>query len=150
MQNGLNGGGDQILGNLIGTRADGKTPLPNGFGIIDTQNGITNTNIGGTGAGQPNIIAFNNSAGVAVGGTGRGDRTVGNAIFSNGGLGIDLGPGGVTANDVGDGDTGGNELQNFPDPEYRRNRPRRASAGDRHGDRLRVDQPARFLREHFV
>lgn len=37
-----------------------------------------------------------------------------NSIFSNGGLGIDLGPDGVTPNDPGDPDIGANSLLNFP------------------------------------
>ena len=52
---------------------------------------------------------------------GKGLAILGNSIFSNNGLGIvieiDADPSttdGVTPNDLGDGDTGGNGLQNFP------------------------------------
>src|SRR5262249_58258690 len=38
----------------------------------------------------------------------------GNSIFSNGGLGIDLGNDGVTVNDHLDPDVGPNNLQNYP------------------------------------
>ena len=67
-------------------------------------------------AGEGNTIGFNGHDGINVSGT----RNIirGNSIFSNGtlaaDLGIDLGPDGVTANDTGDGDTGANNLQNFP------------------------------------
>jgi len=42
------------------------------------------------------------------------NRLTNNLIFNNNGLGIDLGANGVTANDVGDGDSGPNNLLNFP------------------------------------
>ncbi len=109
------GGGNSIFGNLIGTQADGSSLLGNGgVGVIVNQVNIANDRIGGTAAGQGNTIAFNTGSGVEIDGSGRGDPIQGNAIFSNGGLGIDLAPGGVTANDPGDSDTGPNELQNFP------------------------------------
>jgi hypothetical protein len=42
------------------------------------------------------------------------NRITANTIFDNGGLGIDLGADGVTANDLGDGDVGPNDLRNAP------------------------------------
>src|SRR5689334_17506436 len=42
------------------------------------------------------------------------NAVLGNSIFHNGGLAIDLGTTGRTGNDAGDTDTGVNDLQNFP------------------------------------
>src|SRR5262249_36950428 len=69
--------------------------------------------IGGTHSGAGNIIAFNGGAGVLIS-SGTGNAILSNAIFSNGALGIDLAPAGVTPNDLGDSDSGANTLQNFP------------------------------------
>ena len=60
-----------------------------------------------------NVIAFNGGIGLAVQ-SGAGNIIVRNSIFSNGGLGIDLGVTGITPNDTGDTDTGANDLLNFP------------------------------------
>ena len=46
--------------------------------------------------------------------SGSGNLISSNSIYSNGGLGIDLGSDGATPNDTGDGDTGPNNFQNFP------------------------------------
>src|SRR5262249_1482087 len=75
--------------------------------------------------GVGNVIAFNGGAGVVVGTdtahgflatqAGTGNAVLGNSIFANAGLGIDLGNAdGVTPNDPGDADTGPNNFQNFP------------------------------------
>jgi len=104
--------GNRVQGNKIGTRADGTTPLPNSTDGIMILNSASNNTIGGA-AGEGNIIAFNLGAGVMVE-SGTGNAIQSNAIFSNGGLGIDLAPAGVTPNDAGDGDSGANTLQNFP------------------------------------
>jgi len=106
-----------IKGNSIG-------PTSNGLPLGNTQIGIKAYNggvavIGGTEAGAGNTIAFNGSASV----TGYGGVVIldnyhcsvlSNSIFSNGGLGIDLGGDGVTANDSEDLDLGPNNQQNFP------------------------------------
>jgi len=105
-----------IQGNLIGTQKDGLNPLGNGSHGISislspnsTDAGAPNNNTIGPG----NTIAFNNGAGVRLE-IGVNNSIRQNSIFSNAGLGIDLGTLGVTANDPGDGDTGANNLQNFP------------------------------------
>ena len=104
--------GSVIQGNIIGLNALGNGPLPN------TQQGIAigggvNSVIGGTQSEAGNQIAFNGGPGIAVT-SGTGNSIRGNSIFSNNGLGIDLGTSGVTANDGTDPDTGPNNLQNFP------------------------------------
>jgi parallel beta-helix repeat protein len=79
-----------IQGNRIGTKADGTTALPNIQGIV-FNDGCLNNLIGGTGAGEGNIIAFNTQSGiVAVGNNTRGNRFSRNSIFQNTLLGIDL------------------------------------------------------------
>jgi hypothetical protein len=107
-----------ITGNRIGVGADGVTPLGNGYnGMFLSGN---NNLIGGTGPGEANIIAHNGTvsafySGVRVGNTGLSNSIRGNHIYANSQLGIDLRwPDGVNPNDLGDPDTGGNNLQNYP------------------------------------
>ncbi|MCB9775988.1 MAG: DUF4347 domain-containing protein [Nitrospiraceae bacterium] len=107
----LYGTGNTMLGNQIGTNAGGTAAVGNvGEGILI---GSGSHKIGGTTAGEGNLIAYNTSKGVSVTG-GTNNSILGNRIHSNTGLGIDLGTSGVTANDAGDGDSGANNLQNFP------------------------------------
>ncbi|HUE69556.1 MAG TPA: right-handed parallel beta-helix repeat-containing protein [Pirellulaceae bacterium] len=112
-----------IAGNSIGVNVDGD-PLGNGLEGIFMLAGASDNVVGTNGDKvrdevEGNTIAFNARAGVGLGSSAS-DATVarnsirGNSIHSNAGLGIDLGRDGVTLNDNGDGDTGPNELQNFP------------------------------------
>jgi hypothetical protein len=107
--------GNLVLGNYIGVRADGISPMfNNGNGAL-IANSASNNTIGGTAAGAGNVIAFNNGDGVFISSaTSIGNSILSNAIHSNTGLGIDLGANGVTPNDIGDTDAGANNLQNFP------------------------------------
>jgi hypothetical protein len=114
--------GTTIRNNRIGTDVSGAAPLPNGeVGIfIDGTGGVL---IGGTDGTGANKIAFNNRGGVYVG-LGWDNAIRQNAIFGNGGLGIDLAAigcnyrlgcrGTVVPNDSCDADNGANHLQNFP------------------------------------
>lgn len=111
----LSGVGIVVQGNFIGTDLTGTLSLGNqDRGIVVFGNSEI---IGGTGAGEGNVIAHNKNAGLVVlGSTGAltGDAIRGNSIFANGGIGIDLGADGVTANDALDADTGPNLRQNYP------------------------------------
>ncbi len=100
--------GNQILGNAIGTDATGAGRLGNGGdGIVLDADGNT---VGGIGATDGNLIAFNGEAGIQVNPGAAGNALQGNAITENADLGIDIGGDGATANDVPDVDG----VQNFP------------------------------------
>ncbi|MFZ1728947.1 MAG: choice-of-anchor Q domain-containing protein [Bacteroidota bacterium] len=105
--------GNLIQGNVIGTLA-----MPNGAGIILGSFGAgstpMNNQIGGTLSGAGNLISCNTNQGIIVRGGAMKNSILGNSIFANGALGIDLGTAGNTANDAADGDTGPNGLQNYP------------------------------------
>ena len=109
--------GTRIFGNVVGLGTSG-TSVPNDMGLQLDE--AVDTIVGGTGPGQGNFISGNTGAGVAVFAGGNA-AIVGNSIYGNGGLGIDLQPrpgsgigDGVTPNDALDLDHGPNTLQNFP------------------------------------
>ena len=128
--------GNVIQGNFLGTDVSGTLDLGNTWygAYISSASGNT---VGGLEEGAANLVAFNDKHGVRIEGSSVGNEVVGNtitantwdgvqvnsgtgntvrmnSIHGNGDLGIDLGPEGVTANDIGDGDTGANGLQNYP------------------------------------
>jgi hypothetical protein len=88
--------GNIALGNFIGTNASGATTIGNTGGGVVIEGDSTNNTVGGTAAGETNTIAYNGGDGVFITGLGSDrNRISGNAIFANGGLGIDLDPDGV-------------------------------------------------------
>jgi len=118
--------GNLIQGNIIGADITGAQPLGNFPGGLQI-NGHDNT-VGGSDMNAHNIIAFNGgstpmcnsaNAGIWVHNAGGVNNAIlGNSIFANAGLGIDLefdgDPNCVEPNDDGDADTGPNNLQNYP------------------------------------
>ena len=105
--------GNIIQGNFIGLNVTGTEPVPNTQGGVEFFQGLNNV-LGGPQSAAANKIAFNGAYGVMVSSLSSGNIIRRNSIFSNDGLGIDLGASGVTANDSNDSDTGANNLQNFP------------------------------------
>ncbi len=107
--------GHSIQGNFIGTGAAGIEALGNGSAGIQLSTDAANNIIGGLGGGG-NTIAFNGTEGVVllnvVGNVG--NQILGNQVFENGSLGIDLGADGPTPNDPQDGDGSPNNFQNYP------------------------------------
>ena len=107
--------GNIIQGNFIGTDVAGAASLPNsGFGIL-VAFGNTNT-IGGSArrSGEHDRLQHRHRGRDRRRRDHFGNPVLGNSIFSNSDLGIDLGGDGVTGNDACDADTGSNGLQNFP------------------------------------
>ena len=99
--------GNTIVGNIIGMNAQATAALPNSLRGIEFSDSLLNFV-------SENKIAFNGGPGVLVSNTATANSIRRNSIFSNAGLGIDLGTLGVTPNDATDSDFGGNNLQNFP------------------------------------
>ncbi|MFO1002602.1 MAG: Ig-like domain-containing protein [Planctomycetaceae bacterium] len=111
---GIGTSGNLIQGNWIGTDWTGTLDFGNNEEGVRTFDGATNNTIGGIDAGAGNVIAFN-AKGVSIySADDSGNSILGNLIYSNSGIGIDLGNDGVTVNDSDDSDTGANGLQNFP------------------------------------
>lgn len=103
---------NRIQANFIGTNIGGNTDVGNTSDGIYFVNGTFDNQVGGTGSGEGNLIAFNRNGIRADSGVRNFFKR--NRMFSNDLLGIDLAPVGVTPNDTGDGDSGPNNLQNYP------------------------------------
>jgi CSLREA domain-containing protein len=112
---------NRLFGNRIGVASDGTSPLGNGGHGVLFSGDVHDSQVGTAWIyGQPNPrkndIGYNGGAGIRLSGGAAAIKNIfsGNSLVGNGGLGIDIGPAGVTTNDPGDGDDGPNRLQNFP------------------------------------
>ncbi len=99
--------GNFVIGNFIGTTANGNVAAPNLIGVF-LANGTSNQ-IGNTGAGEYNVISSNTSIGIAVeGGSANnlnhnfiGLDSTGNAIFAASGNGVGIALKNTTGNVLG-------------------------------------------------
>jgi hypothetical protein len=118
-----------VQGNLIGTQIDGKSALGNtGAGIQVLEGGFLsgsdpNVTIGAaidsgmtpdSAGAVANTIAFNRT-GIETSPFTFGLTYLGNSIYANSGLAIDIVPDGVNPNDINDGTGFGNKTQNYPE-----------------------------------
>ena len=107
-----------IQGNFIGTDVSGLRAVANGHFGIQIRGNSSNNIIGGVEPNAGNRIAYHPLHGIEfeqdVPVNGTGNAILGNSIYANDQLGIDLNNDGVTPNDVGDADLGTNNLQNYP------------------------------------
>jgi CSLREA domain-containing protein len=110
----LGGVRNRLKGNYIGTDITGEAAAGNGgHGVLVYGNENV---IGGIEEAARNVIAYSGGNGVTVRGDGAVASMLRNSIHDNGGAGIylDVGFGHRNLNDVGDTDTGPNDVQNFP------------------------------------
>ncbi len=111
----------QVMGNYFGTDVSGTRALGNDFQRGGSTIEISATGcaltLGGTAAGEANLIAYSASSGVAVFGC-NGQQTPLNRYLGNQGPAFDNAVGnstGNTDNDINDVDESANRLQNFPE-----------------------------------
>jgi CSLREA domain-containing protein len=104
------GNGSHIDNNLFGSDRTGTLPRGTGTGVFPNAS-AANVDIG---TAAPNAFRFLPRAISLAGNAGIGIRFGANSFSSHSILAVDLGADGVTPNDPGDGDTGPNNLQNFP------------------------------------
>ncbi len=109
----MSGPGNVVQGNYLGTDVTGTVAQGNIADGVFIGGAATNNVIGGTEPGAGNVIAYNRKGVVLTGTATTGNRILGNAIFANAAMGIDLGDDGVTLNDAS-GHSGPNNFQNFP------------------------------------
>ena len=111
-----------VSGNHIGLGEDGITAVGNGsrgiFITVGTQDAIIGYDPS-MAVSDPDIVGnkihHNDDAAVAISSsTATKNRISRNSMFDNGAIGIDLDYDSVTTNDNGDGDSGSNNLLNFP------------------------------------
>ncbi len=139
---GTAGDNNTIQGNLIGPDISGTLPLANAQNNYDGMVILGQDNlVGGLNTGEGNLIAYFITEGIRFGMDASDNQISGNTIIHNGtgvlvetdpwdtalrntltqnvihsntDLGIDLEPAGVSSNDPGDTDDGGNTVLNFP------------------------------------
>ncbi len=110
---GVNSGADSIIGAYIGTDMSGTLDLGNlGAGVL-IDGGAADCSVGIDPTKRTVLVAFNDGPGVSLNGSGT-DNAVQAPVYANGGLNIDLGNDGPTANDACDADTGPDGLLNKP------------------------------------
>jgi hypothetical protein len=109
---------NRIQGNFIGTDASGLRAVPNGRFGIEIKGDCSNNLIGGVEPGAGNVIAYHPLHGIELHQgfpvSGTGNAILGNSIYANNQLGIDLNGDGLSPNDDGDADGGPNNRQNYP------------------------------------
>ena len=109
-----NAWGNVIQGNLIGTKSDGINGLGNTAHNVECDVGACNNIIGGSGSAGNRIAFAQNYTGVRIRNGSTNNAILGNAIFSNNTLGIDLATAGTNFIVSCDNTNGANMGQNYP------------------------------------